>query len=113
MFVTSAFYSLWCLTIVGIFIKRYSYILVPYIIAENPKIKTLDAINLSRKMMDGHKWECFKLELSYIGWLILGIESNPTILIGILSEEFNRLFLMLSSDLITVSFSEDVNTSEE
>lgn len=72
MFVTSAFYSLWCLTLVGIFIKRYSYILVPYIVAENPKIKTLDAINLSRKMMDGHKWECFKLEMSYIGWVILG-----------------------------------------
>lgn len=72
MFVTSTFYSLWCLTIVGIFIKRYSYILVPCIVAENPKIKTLDAINLSRKMMDGHKWECFKLEFSYVGWLILG-----------------------------------------
>lgn len=72
MFVTSAFYSLWCLTLVGIFVKRYSYILVPYIGAENPKIKTLDAINLSRKMMDGHKWECFKLEMSYIGWVILG-----------------------------------------
>ena len=24
-------------------------------------------------MMHGHKWECFKLELSYIGWMILGI----------------------------------------
>ena len=73
MFVTSAFYSLWCLTIVGIVVKRYSYILVPYIVAENPNIKTLDAINLSRRMMHGHKWECFKLELSYIGWMILGI----------------------------------------
>lgn len=72
MFVTSAFYSLWCLTIVGIAVKRYSYILVPYIVAENPNIKTLDAINLSRRMMDGHKWECFKLELSYLGWMILG-----------------------------------------
>lgn len=72
MFVTSAFYSLWCLTIIGIAIKRYSYMLVPYIVAENPNIKTLDAINLSRKMMDGHKWECFKLELSYLGWSILG-----------------------------------------
>lgn len=72
MFVTSAFYSLWCLTIVGIVVKRYSYILVPYIVAENPNIKTLDAINLSRRMMYGHKWECFKLELSYLGWMILG-----------------------------------------
>lgn len=23
-------------------------------------------------MMDGHKWECFKLEMSYIDWVILG-----------------------------------------
>ena len=47
--------------------------LVPYIVAENPNIKTLDAINLSRRMMYGHKWECCKLELSYFGWMILGI----------------------------------------
>ena len=73
MFVTTAFYSLWSLTIVGAFVKRYSYMLVPYIVAENPNIKTLDAINLSRRMMYGHKWECCKLELSYFGWMILGI----------------------------------------
>ena len=73
MFVTTAFYSLWSLTIIGAFVKRYSYMLVPYIVAENPNIKTLDAINLSRRMMYGHKWECCKLELSYFGWMILGI----------------------------------------
>ena len=73
MFVTTAFYSLWSLTIVGALVKRYSYMLVPYIVAENPNIKTLDAINLSRRMMYGHKWECCKLELSYFGWMILGI----------------------------------------
>lgn len=72
IFVTSLFELLWDLTIVGGVIKHYSYYLVPYIIAENPGIKTLDAITLSRKMMDGHKWECFKLELSFIGWEILG-----------------------------------------
>ena len=73
MFVTTAFYSLWSLTIVGALVKRYSYMLVPYIVAENPNIKTLDAINLSRRMMYGHKWECCKLELSYFGWMILGL----------------------------------------
>lgn len=73
MFVTTAFYSLWSLTIVGALVKRYSYMLVPYIVAENPNIKTLDAINLSRRMMYGHKWECCKLELSYFGWMILGM----------------------------------------
>lgn len=63
---------LWTLTIVGGFIKYFSYYLVPYIVAENPSIKPREAINLSRRMMKGHKWECFKFELTFTGWHILG-----------------------------------------
>ena len=61
------------LTIVGIFVKYYSYYLVPYILAENPDIGTLEAISLSRKMMVGHKWQCFVFELSFLGWDLLGL----------------------------------------
>ena len=63
----------WWLTIVGGFIKHYSYFLVPYILAENPNITGKEAIGLSRKLMYGYKWQCFILELSMIGWYILGI----------------------------------------
>ncbi len=62
---------LWNLTIVGGIIKYYSYFLVPYITAENPKISSRDAIRLSRDLMNGHKWECFKLQFSFIGWELL------------------------------------------
>ena len=72
LFLTEAFYVLWSFTIVGGIIKRYSYFLVPYIAAENPDIKPREAINLSRRMMNGHKWECFKIEFSFIGWMLLG-----------------------------------------
>lgn len=73
MFLKYIYLFFWSLTIVGAFIKRYSYFLVPYIVAENPDIAARDAINLSRKMMDGHKFECFVMDLSFIGWEILGI----------------------------------------
>ena len=73
MFVKYVFYSLWSLTVIGIAVKRYSYYLVPYIAAENPDMTARQAITLSRKMMDGHKWECFVFELTFIGWQILGI----------------------------------------
>lgn len=69
--VASIYETLWSLTIVGGFIKHYSYFMVPYIIAENPTVSATEAINLSRKMMDGHKWECFKIDLSFIGWYFL------------------------------------------
>ena len=32
-----------------------------------------EAITLSRKVMDGHKWELFVLCLSFLGWGILSI----------------------------------------
>lgn len=72
MFLSSLFQMLWGLTIVGGIIKYYSYYLVPYIAAENPNISPCEAITLSRKMMDGHKWECFIFELSFLPWNILG-----------------------------------------
>lgn len=72
MFVKYIYYSLWCLTIVGIVVKHYSYFLVPYIVAENPDMTARQAITLSRKMMKGHKWQCFVFELSFLGWEVLG-----------------------------------------
>ena len=66
----NVFHLLWCLTLIGGIIKRYSYFLVPYIAAENPSIQAKDAVLLSQKMMTGHKWQCFKLELSMLLWRI-------------------------------------------
>lgn len=73
MFMTSIKLFLWYLTIVGGFIKSLSYSMVPFILAENPDIPSNDAIKLSRTIMNNHKWELFKLHLSFIGWEILGI----------------------------------------
>ncbi len=73
MFVENVFLFLWSLTIVGYFIKQYSYRMVPYIVAENPNIEALDAIRLSRRMMKGHKWECFVADCSFLGWYLLNL----------------------------------------
>ena len=70
MFKVSLYKSLWAFTIIAIPIKHYSYFMVPYIVAENPDIKAGQAITLSRRMMDGHKWECFKIFLSFLPWFI-------------------------------------------
>lgn len=72
LFVKWFYGFLWTLTIVGGIIKHYSYFLVPYIVAENPDISAGEAITLSRRMMKGHKWQCFVLEMSFIGWRLLG-----------------------------------------
>lgn len=73
MLLVTIYEILWDLTIVGYFVKHYSYLMVPYIVAENPDIKPNDAITLSRRMMYGHKMEAFWLDFSFILWHLLGI----------------------------------------
>ena len=74
MFLKDIFLALWtCLFIIPGVVKCYSYRMVPYILADNPDIGAFEAISLSRKMMNGHKWNAFVLDLSFIGWHILGI----------------------------------------
>ena len=65
---------LWSLLFVipGI-IKSYEYSMVPYILAENPQISSERAFELSKKMTHGEKWKIFVLDLSFLGWRILGV----------------------------------------
>lgn len=60
-------------TIVLYPVVRFGFFLVPYIIAENPDIKTRDALKLSWRMMRGNKWTLFKIIISILGWNILNV----------------------------------------
>jgi uncharacterized membrane protein len=71
MFVRSFFLFLWSLTIVGGIIKAYEYRMIPYLLAENPKIDRKKAFALSKQMMRGQKWRTFILDLSFLGWHLL------------------------------------------
>lgn len=72
-FFVGLFAGLWSLLFIipGI-VKAFSYSMAMYILAENPEIGALEAINRSKAMMNGHKMELFVLELSFIGWHLLG-----------------------------------------
>lgn len=73
LFLRNLYIALWSLLFVvpGI-IKAYEYLLLPYILADYPNITRQDAFDLSRRLMDGHKMEAFILQLSFIGWYLLG-----------------------------------------
>ncbi len=73
-FLEGLFIFLWSLLLIvpGI-IKSYSYAMAIYILAENKGMSALEAINKSKKMMDGHKMDLFVLQLSFLGWALLVI----------------------------------------
>lgn len=50
----------------------YEYMMVPFILAENPDMSRKEVFALSKKMMTGNKWKAFVLDLSFLGWNILG-----------------------------------------
>jgi len=65
---------LWFLLLIipGI-VKFYAYRMVPYILADNPQIDYRRALELSNKMTSGQKFKIFVLDLSFIGWYLLGM----------------------------------------
>ena len=68
------FLILWALLfIIPALIKGYSYCMVPFILAEHPELSATEVITRSRAMMNGHKWRAFVLDLSFIGWMLLGV----------------------------------------
>ena len=68
------FEYLWMLLlIIPGYIKAYSYVLTPYILVEKPELSANQAIDESKRMMAGHKFDMFCLDLSFIGWYLLGI----------------------------------------
>lgn len=73
MFITQLFVFLWSLLFVipGI-IKQLEYSMVPWLLSDNPNLTGERAREISRMMTYGQKGKIFVLELSFLGWYLLG-----------------------------------------
>ena len=74
LLLSGLFTALWSLLfiipgIVYLYKIRFAYA----IMAEHPELSPMEAINLSKRMTDGHKGELFVLDLSFIPWILLEI----------------------------------------
>ena len=59
-----------CCVIPGIY-AAFCFYMVPYILAENPVMRAMEALRLSNEMMRGNKFGTFVLRLSFFGWILL------------------------------------------
>ncbi len=53
-------------------VKAYEFSMIPYLLAEYPDMPAREAMQGSKDLTMGHKWDLFVLELSFLGWMILG-----------------------------------------
>lgn len=66
------FIALWTmLFIIPGIVKSYSYSMAHFILLENPGMTATEAITASKSLMDGHKFDLFILDLSFLGWALL------------------------------------------
>lgn len=74
MLVRDVFVLLWSLLLVvpGV-MKAYSYRLVPYLVKDRPELSPMEVLAESEALMRGNRWQAFVLDLSFIGWIILGV----------------------------------------
>ena len=72
LFMRDLYIFLWSLLFIipGI-IKGYEYMMIPYLLAQNPNMDEREVFAESRRMMTGEKMSAFLLDLSFIGWMIL------------------------------------------
>ena len=80
-----------------------SYSMTFYILAENPAMGAMEAIDESKRMMYGHKWKLFRLYLRFVG---LGILCIFTLFIGL-------LWLRPFMSVCMAKFYDDINGHEE
>ena len=68
------FIFLWSLLLIvpGI-VAALAYSQTFYLMADDKSLGALEAIRLSKKMMQGHKWKLFCLGLRFLGWSLLCI----------------------------------------
>lgn len=64
---------LWALTIVMFPIKYYEYKMIPFILAENPEIKTKEAFIISKETTKGYKLKLFLIDFIYFIAKIIGL----------------------------------------
>lgn len=71
-----ALQSVWVLVLclpllIPAYMAAYAYRQTIYIVLDCPQLTVMQSIALSKKAMEGHKWELFVLDLSFLGWNIL------------------------------------------
>lgn len=73
----SLYIALWgMLFVIPGYFALYSYALTMFILAENPELKPSQALEKSKRIMQGHRAELFWLHCRFIGWGLLTLMSG-------------------------------------
>lgn len=64
-------FALYIVMLIILVNRTIAYQMNWFVLADNPKVGAIEAMNQSKKLTKKHKWELFVLDLSFIGWWLL------------------------------------------
>lgn len=84
-------------------VKSYEYLMIPYLLAENPNLTKEEAFRLSKQMMTGQKWNAFVLHLSFFWWDMLSIITAGIVSVFYVQPYRNLTFAALYEELSAIN----------
>ena len=73
MMIIGASMITYVLSFMLLMIKSISYSQMEFIVVEHPELGAMRSLNASKRLMKGHKWEYFKLMMSFLPWMFLSV----------------------------------------
>lgn len=93
---------------IGIYIamKSLYYSLMNYVLCDNIDWKAKDVLKESKRLMQSHRWDFIKLNLSFAGWFLLAIVFNVIIILAliIVLKTYSYYYLYISYIPMTFLF---------
>lgn len=79
----SFFVEIICFIAVTVYLcmQMLYYSLNNYVLFDNNKLKAKEILNESKRLMKNHRWDFMKLNISFIGWYLLGTIFNVGIIL--------------------------------
>jgi uncharacterized membrane protein len=101
-----------CLVIPGI-IKQYSYAATPYLLGLYSSVDAVGATKLSEKIMRGHRFELFMLQVSFLGWWLLSVITGGIVGVVYAMPYYSLTQAGFITDMIDKAIAENIISSSD
>ena len=99
-------------------VASFRYSMATYYLAENPSLSPWEALAKSKAVMRTKKWDCFVLQLSFFGWLLLVsavqlLLTEASVILALVVYQFLALFVNTYANGAFAAFFLTVSAGEQ
>lgn len=70
---TGIYMAVFLICFIPVYVWMFAVMLTPYLAHDHKELSIKECMKMSKQLMKGHKWQLFCLQISFIGWALLGM----------------------------------------